>query len=121
MSGCGDHNRSPNRWYGSAPALAPVAAGGPAGLALGPALAAAAVARLRRRPRLRRGRVGDGHAERLLELPGLRDVAGAVRDERDDETLGAGAAGPAGSVRVVLGIGRRVEVDDAGDVVDVDA
>ena len=32
-----------------------------------------------------------------------------------------GAGGAAGAVHVVLGVGREVEVHDAGDVVDVDA
>src|SRR4051794_14600474 len=51
-----------------------------------------------------------------------RDVAGlVVDDERDAHAAGAGARRAADAVHVVLGLGRRVEVDDVRDPGDVDA
>ena len=43
------------------------------------------------------------------------------RDERDDAAGLAGAGGAAAAVQVVLVVGRRVDVDDEVEVVDVDA
>jgi len=52
----------------------------------------------------------------------LLDVSGLVRiDERDHEPGLPGSCGPTGAMRVVGGVGRRVEMDDARDAVDVDA
>src|SRR5699024_2109936 len=51
-----------------------------------------------------------------LDLPAL-----LVHDEGHHRAGGAGAGGTAGAVQVGLVLGRRVEVHDEGDVVDVDA
>ena len=51
------------------------------------------------------------------------ETAGGVRlrpfDERHDDAGGARTRGAAGSVNVRCGVLRRIEVDDAGDTVDV--
>ena len=60
-----------------------------------------------------------GDAGRALEPLG---VAGLMPGyERHDDARRAGACGAARAVQVILGVGREVEVNDARDVVDVDA
>jgi len=51
----------------------------------------------------------------------LYDDVPAVLPERDHRPWGAGAAGPARPVQVILGLRGGIEVDDAEDRVDVDA
>src|SRR6186997_2961125 len=78
------------------------------------------------RRRARAGRGGEAAAGELVaELEGGGDLAHLPRvlaaHERGPHTAAAGAAGPADAVDVALAVGRRVEVDDVRDAVDVDA
>ena len=65
-----------------------------------------------------RSRPGRSPSCRWKPATALAEVG---RHQRDDQAVGAGAGGAAGTVRVVLEVGRRVEVHDARDAVDVDA
>jgi hypothetical protein len=44
-----------------------------------------------------------------------------VRDEGDDDAIGTGSPGSSGTVHIVGVVGWRVEMDDEGHIVDVDA
>ena len=114
----------------------PAAAGGPPGM-LQPAAAAAAAAGAGVRTRAACGgsspssasvfwASGSGVRSQLASTPALRGhlghaVALVLEHERDAGAGAAGAAGAADAVDVGLVVGRRVEVDDVGDVVDVEA
>jgi hypothetical protein len=64
-------------------------------------------------------RTMDRQAQRRLKLAGLACVG--LGHEGYDNTSGAGAPGTARAVQVVLLIAGEIEVDDAADVVDMDA
>ena len=60
-----------------------------------------------------------GQPEGSLDRAGRADLVRG--DERDDGSVRARPAGTAGAVHVVLVVAGRVEVEHAGDVLDVDA
>ena len=67
------------------------------------------------------GQFGTGYfnLERALDI--LQAVAVALADEGYGTALPSGARRASDAVHIVLGIVRRIVVDDHGDVVDVDA
>src|SRR3954451_9117624 len=70
----------------------------------------------------RTGRAGQGLGPDGGLVQQAADLAPLVRqDEADHDTGAAGARRTTGAVQVVLGAGRRVDLEDQADVVDVDA
>src|SRR3990172_1791901 len=63
----------------------------------------------------------DGGVEAEGALQVADRVGGSFTDHRQDDAGGAGACRAAGPVQVRLAVLGRVEVDDGGDAVDVDA
>jgi len=61
----------------------------------------------------------DVDADLAEECVGLS--FGARFDQRDDDACGAGTRCPSGTVEVSGGVRREVEVDDGGDVIDVNS